>query len=76
MIFYSYDIDDYVDERGFWVNYKENMPGPVVLTTDEIVTCIVNDDFDLLKVKKFADEWNTYSTGQSTESLINAIYNK
>lgn len=76
MIFYSYDIDDYVDERGFWVNYKENMPGPVVLTTDEIVTCIVNDDFDLLKVKKFADEWNTYSTGQSAESLINAIYNK
>ena len=76
MIFYSYDLDDYVDERGFWVDYESNMPGPIVTSTDGLIERILADDFDLAKVEQFAKEWNTYSTGYSAKSVVDAIYKK
>lgn len=74
MIFYSYDLADYVDERGFWVDYKSNMPGPVVSSTEEVIAHLSADAFDLEKVKQFSDQWNTYSTGESAKLLVESIY--
>ncbi len=76
MIFYSYDLDDYVDERGFWVDYEANMPGPVVTSTDGLIEQISVDQFDLAKVEQFSKLWNTYSTGQSAKLLVDRIYQK
>ena len=76
MIFYSYDLGDYVDERGFWTDYEASMPGPVVTSTEGIVEHILADDFNLAKVEQFSKLWNTYSTGQSAKSVVNAIYKK
>jgi len=76
MIFYSYDLGDYIDERGFWVDYESNMPGPVVSSTDGIIKHILTNDFDLANVEHFSKLWNTYSTGQSSKLLIRNIYKK
>ncbi|MFD1851642.1 CDP-glycerol glycerophosphotransferase family protein [Oceanobacillus bengalensis] len=74
MIFYAYDIDQYAEERGFWENYEELVPGPVIETMDELIRVIHSRDFDLGRIREFSNEWNKYSRGVSSEGLVNAVY--
>ena len=55
MIFYAYDYDNYCDWRGFYYDYSEFTPGPVVQTEDELLNSIKNIDtqFDKQKVIDF-----------------------
>src|SRR5690625_1691884 len=74
MIFYAYDLDEYIIKRGLWKDYTNQVPGPVVTTTDELIQVIKKQDFHLEKVKSFANEWNKYSKGNSCENLIKSLY--
>jgi len=74
MIFYAYDLDEYTIKRGLWKDYTNQVPGPVVTSTKELIQVIKEQDFQLEKVKSFADEWNKYSKGNSCENLINSLY--
>ncbi|MEN2767349.1 CDP-glycerol glycerophosphotransferase family protein [Ornithinibacillus xuwenensis] len=74
MIFYAYDIDAYHESRGFWENYEEMVPGPVVKTTEEIIEVVKQNQFNLQEVSVFANQWNQYSKGYASERLIQALY--
>lgn len=74
MIFYAYDFEEYRDKRGVWDNYYTKVPGPVVETTEEIIEVIEDKTFLLERVQPFANEWNKYSNGNSSENLINFLY--
>jgi|SRR5690625_3152645 len=74
MVFFAYDIDQYAEERGFWDNYDNLVPGPIVENTDNLITVIKADNFDMERVQAFSDEWNQYSDGFSSERLIKALY--
>src|SRR5690625_219037 len=74
MIFYAYDLVHYGETRGFWDDYEALVPGPIVQSTDEIIKVILEDVYDLDRIKKFAYEWNKYSTGISSANLVNHIY--
>lgn len=76
MLFFAYDLDAYADSRGFWEDYQALVPGPVVSDTEALIQCIQEDRFDLNQVKLFADQWNQYSRGYSSERLIEAIYHE
>ncbi|KAF0819026.1 glycerophosphotransferase TagB [Bacillus sp. ZZV12-4809] len=73
MIFYPYDLEAYKSERGFWEDYAEFVPGPVAFSTEEIIEIIEQDLIDYEKIKRFKDEWNQYSNGNSSEKLIRAL---
>lgn len=74
MIFFAYDLDQYADSRGFWENYEENIPGPVVKNTKDLVECIENGNFEMDKITLFANQWNQYSKGYSSERLVTSLY--
>lgn len=41
IVFFAYDLDNYLsNERGFYLNYKNDLPGPIVHTTEELIECI------------------------------------
>jgi CDP-glycerol glycerophosphotransferase len=41
MLFYTYDVDAYGDEiRGFYVDYVDTVPGPLLRTTDELADAL------------------------------------
>ncbi len=45
MLFYTYDLDKYRDVlRGFYINMEEELPGPLVFTTDEVIDTIKHMD--------------------------------
>lgn len=73
MIFYPYDLQKYEKERGIWRKYEEMVPGPIVMSTEEIIHVIKNHDFDLDKIKEFAKLWNTYSKGRSCQAFVQYV---
>lgn len=74
MIFYAYDYDAYASKRGVWNNYVARVPGRVTDSTTGIIETIKQADFALEKVKPFADEWNLYSKGTSSKSVVQTLY--
>src|SRR5699024_8608395 len=40
MVFFAYDIKDYKENQGLSQAYNEQMPGPIVYTTDDVIQAI------------------------------------
>jgi teichoic acid glycerol-phosphate primase len=74
MIFYAYDLDEYIQTRGLWENYHSFVPGPVAQTTEELIGFIREQDHDMSRIQAFKDRWNHYSDGHSTERLLDFLY--
>lgn len=74
MIFFAYDLEEYTKTRGFWENYTNFVPGPIVQNTNELLTTINKNQFDFSKIKDFANQWNQYSKGNSSSTLISSLY--
>ena len=54
IILFAYDLDDYLNkERGFYFDYKENVPGKIVYDMDELIDSIKEEDFKLDKLEEF-----------------------
>ena len=72
MIFYAYDYDNYCDWRGFYYDYSEFTPGPVVQTEDELLNSIKNIDtqFDKQKVIDFKEKFMGSCYEHATEHII------
>ncbi|MDO5147006.1 MAG: CDP-glycerol glycerophosphotransferase family protein [Eubacteriales bacterium] len=75
MIFYAYDYEDYCDWRGFYYDYYELTPGPVVTTQDELLSTIQNIDkcFDRQKVIDFKEKFMGSCDGHATERILSMI---
>lgn len=76
MIFYAHDFNKYVTDRGFYYNYKEMVPGPIVENNYELLDCIQNVDkwFDLDKIRMFKEKFMSACDGYSTQRIISKIF--
>ncbi len=72
MVFFAYDIEDYMDKRGMYYDYEDITPGPVCMTTEEITDYIANIDerFDIEAVKAFRKKYVGACDGHSIERTI------
>jgi CDP-ribitol ribitolphosphotransferase len=76
IIFYPYDYQYYIkEERGFYVDYMADVPGPVAFTPQEVIGIIKKDSYDFQKIKNFVKSQFDYLDGKSTKRLINYIMN-
>lgn len=74
MIFYAYDLEEFSDHgRGFYRNYKEYVPGPVVETTDEILKVIQEKDWREEKLQAFFKDSYAYTDGKSTKRVVDLV---
>ena len=75
MAFFAYDIDEYNDWRGFYYDYDEMTPGPVVRTTDELVSYLADLDgrFEPALVGAFRDKFMSACDGHATERICAAV---
>lgn len=76
MIFFAYDLDDYFDWRGFYYNYDELTPGPVVQETEEIIDYIRHLDtrFDRAQVHAFKEKFMASCDGHATDRIMELVY--
>ena len=77
MIFFAYDLDDYFDWRGFYYNYDELTPGPVVKETEEIIDYIRHLDtrFDQAQVHALKEKFMSSCDGHATDRIMALVLN-
>ena len=77
MIFFAYDLDDYFDWRGFYYNYDELTPGPVVQETEEIIDYIrhLEARFDQAQVHAFKEKFMSSCDGHATDRIMALVLN-
>lgn len=74
IIFFAYDLKEYESSRGLWDKYEHLVPGPIVKNNEELIDIIIRDDIDMSKIRKFGEDWNQYSNGESSKKLIETLY--
>jgi CDP-ribitol ribitolphosphotransferase len=73
MIFFSYDMEDYILKRDFYYPYESFVPGPIVKTTEEIIDTIKSGDFKLDKLEKFRSEFFDHFDGKSSKRVVDML---
>ncbi|MYX21800.1 CDP-glycerol glycerophosphotransferase family protein, partial [Streptomyces sp. SID8380] len=75
MVFFTYDLEHYRDTlRGFYFDFERNAPGPLVRTTDELVSALrdidrVTADYSE-RYQLFHEEFCDLDDGHATERLV------
>ena len=55
IVLFAYDLDDYLsNERGFYFDYRQMVPGRIVYDSDELIKVLKEEDFDLEKLEEFS----------------------
>ena len=75
MIFFAYDLDEYFDHRGFYYDYDEMTPGPIVKDPHELIRAIkeIDADFDPAEVAAFREKFMSACDGNATARIIDTI---
>lgn len=73
IIFFAYDLEYYLSERGFYFEYKDLVPGPIATTTGEIIDHIKNNNFSLNKLNSFVNYFFDNIDGLSTKRFVNNL---
>lgn len=71
--FYTYDYDKYMDDRGWYIDYNKEMPGPIVSDFKDIIKMIENKEYDKQKIVKFKNKYIDNLSSDSTNKLTKFI---
>ena len=73
MLFFAYDLDEYVATRDFYVPFESFVPGRIVRTFPEMVDAIRRDDYEASKVADFAARHFAHLDSGSTDRVIDQL---
>ena len=79
MLFFTYDLEKYRDVlRGFYIDIEEELPGPLLFTTDEIITAVGNigqiEKQYHQKYEKFYDKYCAWEDGQASRKVAEEVF--
>lgn len=73
MLFFAFDVEEYLRTRDFYYNYFDFIPGPLVKTTESIISEIKNGEFDKEKNKEFVNYFFGDNLGNATKNLVDNV---
>lgn len=73
MLFFAYDLDEYVATRDFYVPFESFVPGRIARTFDDVLAAIRDDDYEADKVEPFARRHFDHLDGSATDRVIDEI---
>ncbi len=73
MLFFAYDLDEYIATRDFYVPFETFVPGRIVTTFEELLDAIRRDDYEAHKVAAFAARHFAHLDGGSTDRVIDEL---
>ena len=75
IIFFTYDIEEYIDERGLYYDFDEITPGPMFKTNEEMVDYIkhIDERFDKQEIVNFKNRFMCCCDGYSSERILALI---
>jgi CDP-ribitol ribitolphosphotransferase len=73
MLFYAFDLDEYVAARDFYEPFEAFTPGKIVRTFPELVDALRRGDFEQDKVAPFARRHLPADPGSATDRIIDQL---
>ena len=72
MLFFVYDLEEYIDKRGLYYDFDEITPGPLCKTNEEMIDYIrhIDERFNKQEVTDFKDKFMCCCDGHATERII------
>lgn len=79
MLYFMYDLDKYRDIlRGFYIDIEEELPGPILFTTEEVIAAINNIDQIKQQYQKkydaFYEKYCSWEDGQASRKVAEAVF--
>ena len=74
MLFYAFDLNRYIGDRGFYEPYEQIVPGKIVKTLPALLRAIEEEDYESDKLKGFIEKNFKYTDGKSTDRAIDLIF--
>lgn len=81
MLFYTYDLEKYRDVlHGFYIDMEEELPGPMLFTTEEVVDAIRKlpelEDKYKEKYDVFYEKYCGWEDGNASKKVVEAVFGK
>lgn len=73
LYFYAFDEKEYINNRDFYIDYHEEMPGVISDNSKVIMNAIKNNNYDLKKISNFSNKYVELERGKSTSNIVNFI---
>lgn len=73
MSFFAPDLEAYERERGFYLDYRTDLPGPVFTDSAALARHLREGRFDLERVARFRDASFDVADGRATERFIERV---
>lgn len=79
MLFFTYDLEKYRGIlRGFYIDVEQELPGPMLFCTEEIIDAIHNlraiqENYEE-RYKKFCDKYCAWEDGQAARRVVDAVF--
>ncbi|MDZ5471925.1 CDP-glycerol glycerophosphotransferase family protein [Bacillus sp. 31A1R] len=73
MLFFAYDVEEYVHKRDFYFDFISFIPGPLLRSTEGIVQSIKKQDFKMEKIPPFVEYFFDHRDGESSSRVIDEL---
>lgn len=75
MLFYAYDLFDYISKRDFYYDFETFVPGKIVFSQRELTQAVLTQDFESEKIDGFKAKFFDHLDGKSSQRVANMILN-
>jgi CDP-ribitol ribitolphosphotransferase len=73
MLFFAPDLDEYLADRGFYVDYEPFVPGKVVRSASGLAQALRDGDFEADRIGPFVDDQFELLDGHATDRVVDLI---
>lgn len=73
MLFYVFDLEEYIEERDFYFDLKLMSPGKLVYTQQELIDAVKNQDYGLDRMEEFTELFFDNPDGKASERVAKLI---
>ncbi|WP_099159474.1 CDP-glycerol glycerophosphotransferase family protein [Virgibacillus ndiopensis] len=73
MLFFAFDVEEYIESRDFYYNFFEFIPGPLLKSTSEIIQTIKEERFELEKIGPFVKYFFDDTLGKASKNVVDQI---
>ena len=74
MLFYVFDLEQYIATRGFYYEYETFVPGRIIYHFEEIAEAIMANELGQEKLEGFRDRFFDDKDGKSAQRTVELIY--
>lgn len=74
--FFAHDLQEYIKERDFYLDFDKMVPGPIFHDTEGLAKWVKQENYDLNSIDEFQHQFFDYADGQTSKRIVHHLMNK